>query len=57
MLDDRYIRSRVRQTQYLGQLLAGAGVPIVTPPGSHTIFLDAKRFWPPSTRIGTRPSA
>ncbi len=44
MLDDRYIRSRVRQTQLLGTLLVEAGVPIVTPPGSHAIFLDAKRF-------------
>ncbi len=27
MLDDRYIRSRVQQTQFLGQLLLDAGVP------------------------------
>ena len=46
MVDDRYIRSRVRQTQYLGSLLTEAGIPIVTPPGSHAIFLDAKRFLP-----------
>jgi tyrosine phenol-lyase len=46
MVDDRYIRSRVQQTQYLGQLLLDAGVPIVTPAGSHAIFLDAKRFLP-----------
>jgi tyrosine phenol-lyase len=46
MLDDRYIRSRVRQTQKLGQMLLEAGVPIVEPPGSHAIFLDAKRFLP-----------
>ena len=46
MLDDRYIRSRVRQTRMLGELLLDAGVPIVTPPGSHAIFLDAKRFLP-----------
>jgi tyrosine phenol-lyase len=46
MLDDRYIRSRVEQTQYLGQLLLEMGVPIVTPPGTHAIFLDAKRFLP-----------
>jgi len=46
MIDDRYIRSRVYQTQYLGRLLLDAGVPIVTPPGSHAIFLDAKRFLP-----------
>jgi tyrosine phenol-lyase len=44
MVDDRYIKSRVQQTQYLGELLIEAGIPIVTPPGSHAIFLDAKRF-------------
>jgi tyrosine phenol-lyase len=46
MLDDRYIRARVRQTAALGQMLLDAGVPIVTPPGSHAIFLDAKSFLP-----------
>ena len=46
MVDDRYIRARVRQTQLLGQMLLDAGIPIVTPPGSHAIFLDAKRFLP-----------
>jgi tyrosine phenol-lyase len=46
MLDDRYIRARVQQTAALGQMLMDAGVPIVTPPGSHAIFLDAKRFLP-----------
>ncbi len=44
MVDDRYIRSRVRQTELLGRMLLDAGVPIVTPPGSHAIFLDARRF-------------
>jgi tyrosine phenol-lyase len=46
MVDDRYIRSRVRQTGLLGRLLLEAGVPIVEPPGSHAIFLDARRFLP-----------
>jgi tyrosine phenol-lyase len=46
MVDDRYIRSRVEQTAFLGGLLQEAGVPIVTPPGSHAIFLDAARFLP-----------
>ncbi len=46
MLDDQYIRARVRQTEFLGDLLMKAGVPIVTPAGSHAIFLDAKRFLP-----------
>jgi len=46
MTDDRYIRSRVQQTQFLGRLLDEAGIPIVRPPGTHAIFLDAKRFLP-----------
>jgi tyrosine phenol-lyase len=46
MVDDRYIRSRVGQTQFLGRLLLHAGIPIVTPPGSHAIFLDARSFLP-----------
>jgi tyrosine phenol-lyase len=45
-LDDRYIRSRVEQTQLLGQMLLEEGVPIVTPVGTHAVFLDAKRFLP-----------
>jgi tyrosine phenol-lyase len=46
MVEDRYIRARVRQTERLGKRLMAAGIPIVTPPGSHAIFLDAKRFLP-----------
>ena len=46
MLDDAYIRARVRQTAALGKMLIDAGVPIVTPPGSHAIFLDVKKFLP-----------
>ena len=46
MLDDRYIASRVEQAHELGRMLMEAGVPIVTPPGTHAIFIDAKRFLP-----------
>jgi len=46
MTDDRHIKARVQQTQFLGQLLLDAGIPIVTPPGTHAIFLDVKRFLP-----------
>jgi tyrosine phenol-lyase len=46
MTDDRHIRSRVQQTQYLGRLLQEAGIPIVSPPGTHAIFLDARKFLP-----------
>jgi tyrosine phenol-lyase len=46
MLDDRYIRTRVEQSAFLASRLLEAGVPIVMPPGSHAIFIDAKRFLP-----------
>lgn len=45
-LDDDYIAMRIHQTQTFGEKLMEAGVPIVQPPGSHAIFLDAKRFLP-----------
>ena len=46
MVDDRYIHTRVQQTQALGRMLREAGVPIVTPVGTHAVFLDARRFLP-----------
>jgi tyrosine phenol-lyase len=46
MVDDRYIHTRVQQTRFLGRLLKDAGVPIVTPVGTHAVFLDARRFLP-----------
>jgi tyrosine phenol-lyase len=45
-LDDDYIAARVEQTQELGRRLQEAGVPIVEPPGSHAIFINAKEFLP-----------
>jgi tyrosine phenol-lyase len=43
---DDYIRYRVEQTNYLGEILTEAGVPHVIPHGGHAIFLDARRFLP-----------
>lgn len=43
---DDYIKYRVEQTNYLGELLVEAGVPHVLPHGGHAIFLDAKSFLP-----------
>ncbi len=45
MLDYDYIRARVEQTQYLGNKLIEAGIPIVRPPGGHAIFLNARKFF------------
>ncbi len=44
--NDDYIRYRVEQTNYLGEVLTDAGIPHVTPHGGHAIFLDAKKFLP-----------
>jgi tyrosine phenol-lyase len=45
-IDDQWIAYRIGQTQYLGQLLQQAGVPIVVPVGGHAVFIDAKKFLP-----------
>jgi len=43
---DDYIKYRVEQTNYLGEILTEGGVPHVIPHGGHAIFLDAKSFLP-----------
>ena len=45
-VSDEHMKSRVGQTQYLGQKLLDFGVPIIVPIGSHGVFLDAKIFLP-----------
>lgn len=41
-VDEDYLRYRVRSTEYLGEALEAAGVPVVVPFGAHAIFLDAR---------------
>jgi tyrosine phenol-lyase len=45
-VDDNHIRARVGQVEYLGDLIARAGVAIVRPVGGHAVFLDARRILP-----------
>jgi len=45
-LQEDYIRARIGQVRYLGELLLDWGIPIVVPVGGHAIFLDARRFYP-----------
>jgi tyrosine phenol-lyase len=45
-IDDNWIAYRVGQTQYLGELLRNAEIPIVTPVGGHAVCIDAKDFLP-----------
>ena len=44
VLDEHYVRYRIRSIEYLGEKLAAAGVPIVQPPGGHAIYIDARAF-------------
>ncbi len=45
-VSDDYVKARVGQVRYLGELLCDWGIPIVQPVGGHAVFLDARRFYP-----------
>jgi tryptophanase len=42
VLEEDYLRYRIRSVEYLGRILTHEGVPIVRPPGGHAIYIDAK---------------
>ncbi|HET55581.1 MAG TPA: tryptophanase [Ignavibacteria bacterium] len=46
VVDEHYLQYRIRSTEYLGEKVVAAGVPIIEPPGGHAIYIDAKRFLP-----------
>jgi len=46
VLDEHYLKYRLRSIAYVGNHLTHMGVPIVQPPGGHAIYLDAKAFLP-----------
>ena len=45
-VDHDYLAYRVRSTEYLGDALVAAGVPIVQPTGGHAVYLDARALLP-----------
>jgi len=45
-LDHDYLAARVAQVRLLHSLLADAGIPIVHPPGGHSVVIDAAAFLP-----------
>ncbi len=46
VLEEEYLRYRIRSTAYLADKVLAAGVPIVQPPGGHAVYLDAKALLP-----------
>ncbi len=44
VVDEDYLRYRVRVNEYVVERLAGAGVPVVQPAGGHAVFIDAGRM-------------
>lgn len=46
VLDENYLRFRISQTRYLGEMLLQNDIPIVKPVGGHAVYIDAKRFLP-----------
>jgi len=46
VVDEDYLRYRIRSTAYLGEALSGAGVPVVRPIGGHAVYLDARALLP-----------
>jgi tryptophanase len=46
IVDEQYLRYRVRTNEYIGERLTALGIPIVRPVGGHAVFVDARRFLP-----------
>jgi tryptophanase len=46
VLDEEYLRFRIGQVRYLGELLDQSGIPILKPIGGHALYLNAKEFLP-----------
>jgi len=46
VLEEPYLRYRIRSTEYLHERLVGAGVPVLRPAGGHAVYLDARALLP-----------
>lgn len=46
VLDEDYLRYRIRSIEYLGERLLTIGYRIVEPPGGHAVYIDAARLCP-----------
>ena len=46
VLEEDYLKYRIRSVAYLGEHISAMGAPIFQPPGGHAIYIDAKTFLP-----------
>jgi tryptophanase len=46
VLEEDYLKYRIRSVAYLGKQIDQLGAPIFQPPGGHAIYIDAKAFLP-----------
>ena len=46
ILDEDYLRYRLRTVEYIGEKLLQNGISIVRPTGGHALYIDAKAFYP-----------
>lgn len=46
VLEEDYLKYRIRSVSYLGEQIDKLGAPIFQPPGGHAIYIDAKAFLP-----------
>ena len=46
VVEEPYLRYRIRSTEYLSDKLVAAGVPTIRPAGGHAIYLDARALLP-----------
>jgi tryptophanase len=46
VLEEDYLRYRIRSVEYLAEKLQAADIPMLVPPGGHALYLDARRLLP-----------
>ena len=46
VVDEDYLRYRIRSTEYLGESLVKSGIPVVQPIGGHAVYIDARALLP-----------